>query len=157
MEAGKEFDIAPFGVEAQRVLRLEKKHIIIGQDTDIVSNPLEAGLSWVVKLEKDDFIGKHALEAVLERGLRDKLVGFVMEDASVPEDGAPVVLDGRPVGKVTSSRFGPTVGRGFGLVWVPVDLSESGNQIQILVDGKPLKATVQEAPLYDPDGVRLRE
>ena len=157
LEAGQEFDIAPFGVEAQRVLRLEKKHIIIGQDTDIVSNPLEAGLSWVVKLEKDDFIGKHGLEAVVERGLRDKLVGFVMEDSAVPEDGAPVVHDGRPVGKVTSSRFGRAVGRGFGLVWVPAELSEAGNQIQILVGGKPLNATVHTAPFYDPDGVRLNE
>ena len=157
MEAGEEFGIAPFGVEAQRILRLEKKHIIIGQDTDVVSNPLEGDMSWVVRFEKEDFIGKHALKTVQERGLRDKLVGFVMEDSTVPEDGVPVVTDGRPVGKVTSSRLSPTLDRGFGLAWVPIELSEAGGEIHIQVKGKPMRARVIDGPFYDPEGKRLRE
>ena len=157
MEAGKEFGIAPFGVEAQRILRLEKKHIIIGQDTDVVSNPLEGDVSWVVRFEKEDFIGKHALQAVQERGLRDKLVGFVMEGATVPEDGVPVVANGSPVGRVTSSRSSPTLGQGIGFAWVPVKFSEDGTEIHIQVNGKPMRAKVLAAPFYDSEGVRLRE
>jgi len=157
MEAGKEYGIAPFGVEAQRILRLEKKHMIIGQDTDMVSNPLEGDMSWVVRFDKEDFIGKHALEAVQARGLRDKLVGFLMEDSTVPEDGIPVVVNGRPVGRVTSSRLSPTLGRGFGLAWVPVELSEDGTRVHVQVNGRPQPARVIAAPFYDPEGRRLRE
>ena len=157
LDAGSEFGIAPFGVEAQRVLRLAKKHIILGQDTDMVSNPLEADLPWVVRLDKDDFIGKHALETVKERGPRDMLVGFVMEEAVVPEDGVPVMHLGQPVGRVTSSRADPTTARGFGLAWVPADLSQEGAQITIQVRGRPSPARVVQQPFYDPEGARLRE
>ena len=157
MEAGGEFGIAPFAVETQRILRLEKKHIIIGQDTDVVSNPLEAEMSWVVRFDKEDFIGRHALEEIQGRGLRDKLVGFVMEDGVVPEDGVPVVVNGSPVGRVTSSRLSPTLGRGFGLAWVPVELSEDGSRIHIQVNNRPHPAKVMTQPFYDPEGTRLRE
>lgn len=157
MDAGSEFGIAPFGVEAQRVLRLAKKHIILGQDTDMVSNPLEGDLPWVVRLDKDDFIGKHALEAIQERGLREMLVGFVMDEPVVPEDGVPVMHSGQPVGRVTSSRADPTTGRGFGLAWVPVDLSQEGTQITIRVKDNPRPARVVHEAFYDPEGARLRE
>ncbi len=157
MDAGSEFGIAPFGVEAQRVLRLAKKHMILGQDTDMVSNPLEGDLPWVVRLDKDDFIGKHALESIQERGLREMLVGFVMEEAVVPEDGVPVMHLGQPVGRVTSSRADPTTGRGFGLAWVPVELSEEGTQITIRVRDNSRPARVVHEAFYDPEGARLRE
>ena len=156
MEAGGEFGIAPFGLEAQRVLRLEKKHIIVGQDTDAVSNPLESDVGWAVRFDKEDFIGRGGLRIVSERGLRNKLVGFVMRDGLVPDDGAPVV-DGRtPVGRVTSARRSPTTSKGFGLAWVPVEMAEEGSPISILVDGKSLTAQVTLRPFYDPDGERLR-
>ena len=157
MKAGKEFCIAPFGVEAQRVLRLEKKHVIVGQDTDLVSNPLEGDMSWAVRFDKEDFIGKHALEDIQERGLRDKLVGFVMNYAIVPDDGVPVVADGKPIGRVTSSRLSTALGKGIGFVWVPVELSEDGTQIHIQVNNRPAPARVLAAPFYDPEGKRLRE
>lgn len=157
MNAGEEFGIAPFGVEAQRILRLEKKHIIVGQDTDVVSNPLESDMSWVVRFEKEDFIGKYALQELQKRGLRDKLVGFLMEDTIVPEDGVPVVANGKPVGRVTSSRLSPTLGRGFGLAWVPAELSEDGSEIHIQINDRPQPARVFAPPSYDPEGKRLRE
>lgn len=157
LDAGREFGIAPFGVEAQRVLRLAKKHIILGQDTDMVSNPLEADLPWVVRLDKDDFIGKHALETLKDRGPREMLVGFVLDEAVVPEDGVPVMHGGRPAGRVTSSRADPSTGRGFGLAWVPAELSEDGTPITIRVRGTPCAARVVQEPFYDPEGVRLRE
>ena len=157
MEAGEEFGIKPFGTEAQRILRLEKMHIITNHDTDILSNPIDADMEWVVKLEKKDFIGRGALVAATENPGRTRLVGFVMQDGAVPQDGSPVVAGFRPIGKVTSSRLSPTIGKGFGLAWVPIDLAEEGKSIQILVDGKTHDAAVTLEPVYDPDGIRLRE
>ncbi|MFQ5934034.1 MAG: aminomethyltransferase family protein, partial [Dehalococcoidia bacterium] len=157
LKAGKEFGISPFGVEAQRILRLEKKHLIPGQDTDMVSNPLEADMGWAIRFEKEDFIGRSALNKVQEQGLRNKLVGFVMENGGVPQDGVPVLQDDWPVGKVTSSRYSPTLGRGFGLAWVPIDLAEEGREIRIRVDGQPVPARVTLNPVYDPEGKHLRE
>ncbi|MBM3934357.1 MAG: FAD-dependent oxidoreductase [SAR202 cluster bacterium] len=157
MDAGKEFGISPFGLEAQRVLRLEKKHIIPGQDTDILSNPLSANAEWAVKFDKPDFIGRGGLLASQKWGMKTKLVGFVMVDPIVPHDGSPIVLAGTPVGRVTSARMSPTIGKGFGLAWVPTRLATDGTVIQISVDGRLFTAEVQNAPVYDPEGVRLRE
>ena len=157
LEAGEEFGILPFGVEAQRVLRLEKKHLIPGQDTDVMSNPLEADMEWAVKFEKEDFIGREALKQVSERGYRSRMVGFVMENGAVPEDGTPVLEHGWPVGKVTSSRFSPSIGKGFGLAWVPDRLAAEGQRIEIRVPGGVAYARVRNAPVYDPEGVHLRE
>ena len=157
MEAGGEFGITPFGMEAQRILRLEKKHIIVGQDTDAVSNPLESGMEWVVRFEKDDFIGKRVLQDIHQRGLRDRLVGFLTGDSTVPEEGAPVVLSGRPIGRITSSRLSPTLGRGYGFAWVPAHLAEDGKEVYIQMDGKRVPAKVVMQPFYDPEGKRLRE
>lgn len=157
LDAGLGFGIMPFGVEAQRVLRLEKKHIIPGQDTDVVSNPLEADMSWAVKFDKADFIGRSALKEIRDRGLRDKLVGFVMENGETPNDGVPVLRDGQPVGKVTSARMSPTLGKGFGLAWVPIDLANDGTRLDIQFGDRVESAIVRDAPVYDPDGERLRE
>ena len=156
MDAGSEFGISPFGLEAQRILRLEKKHIIVGQDTDAVSNPLESDMEWVVRFDKDDFIGRGGLKLVSDRGLRNKLVGFIMRDGVVPEDADPVVVGRKPVGRVTSSRLSPTMGKGFGLAWIPVELAEEGSDISILVDGKTLPAQVTLRAFYDPEGEQLR-
>ena len=157
MDAGQEYDISPFGLEAQRILRLEKGHIIVGQDTDALSTPFHLNMDWVVRLEKNDFVGRGGLVNVLEQGVRDKLVGFTMHDNVVPEDGDPVVDEGKPVGKVTSSRMSPTTGKGFGLVWLPVELAKEGNQIAIRVDGSDALGVVTNQPLYDPESTKLRD
>ena len=108
MAAGEPHGIRPFGLEPQRVLRLQKLHILVGQDTDAESNPLEAAMPWIVKFDKEeDFIGRWALEAVSERGDENMLVGFTIADGAVPAEGAAVLADGKPVGRVTSSRFSP--------------------------------------------------
>ncbi|MEE2885409.1 MAG: FAD-dependent oxidoreductase [Chloroflexota bacterium] len=157
MDAGQEYDISPFGLEAQRILRLEKGHIIVGQDTDVLSTPFHLGMDWVVRLEKTDFVGRGGLVNVKEQGVREKLVGFTMHDNVVPEDGDPVVDEGKPVGKVTSSRMSPTTGKGFGLVWIPVELATAGNQIAIRVDGSDALGVVTNQPLYDPESTKLRD
>ena len=156
MEAGTEFGIMPFGLEAQRILRLEKKHLIVGQDTDAVSNPLDSDMGWAVRFDKEDFIGRGGLVGVRERGPRNRLVGFVMRDGDTPEDGDPVVVGEAPVGRVTSARLSPTLGKGLGLAWVPVELAQEGVEIRIRVDGRDLPADVTLEPFYDPEGLRLR-
>ena len=157
MEAGNEFEITPFGTEAQRILRLEKKHIIPNQDTDMLSSPIESDMEWVVKFDKSDFIGKAGLLARKKHPSRNRLVGFVMRNETVPHDGDAVVVEALPVGKVTSSRLSPTTDKGFGLCWVPEDLAVQGNTIFINTDGVISPAAVEMSPIYDPKGNRLKE
>ena len=156
MEAGEEFGISPFGLEAQRILRLEKGHVIVGQDTDAVSTPMDVGSDWAVRFDKPDFIGRGGLAIAAERGLQQQLVGFVMPGPTFPEDGTPVLSGARPVGRVTSARLSPTLGRGFGLAFVPPYLAVEGETIQVLVADHPVAARVTLEPVYDPEGLRLR-
>jgi sarcosine oxidase, subunit alpha len=157
LEAGEDFGIRSFGLEPQRILRLEKMHILVGQDTDSESNVLEANMSWIAKLDKDDFVGKWSLEHVRDRGLHDMLVGFVMEDGKVPLEGAQIVLEGtRPIGRITSSRWSPELRRAIGMAWVPAELAEEGKSFLVTVDGGFERATVRLRPFFDPDGERLR-
>jgi sarcosine oxidase subunit alpha len=157
LEAGDDFGIRPFGLEPQRILRLEKMHILIGQDTDSESNVLEANMPWIAKLDKDDFVGKWSLEHVQEHGLQDLLVGFEMEDGKVPLEGAQVVLEGtRPIGRITSSRWSPALQKAIGMAWVPAETAEEGKSFLVTVDGGFERATVRLRPFFDPDGEKLR-
>jgi glycine cleavage system aminomethyltransferase T len=138
-------------------LRLQKMHILVGQDTDAESNAFEAAMPWIVKLDKEEaFIGRWALEAVQERGEENKLVGFTIDNGAVPREGAAVVLNGKPVGRVTSSRFSPKLERSIGMAWVPAALGEDGAEITVADEERRLSAQVQTAPFYDPDQERLR-
>jgi sarcosine oxidase subunit alpha len=156
LQRGADLDVSPFGLEPQRVLRLEKMHILVGQDTDSESNAIEANMPWIVKLDKDDFVGKWSLEHVRRRGEREKLVGFEMVDGTVPPEGGQIVVDGRPGGRITSARFSPQLRKVIGMAWVPVDLAEDGADLLIKVDGGYEKASVRLTPFFDPDGERLR-
>ena len=156
-EAGAEHGIRPFGLEAQRILRLEKGHVIIHQDTDSTTTPIELGMDWAVKFSKPDFIGRGGLAGVARRGPRHLVVGFVMDaESPVPPDGAPVVDSGAPVGRVTSARLSPTKGHPFGLVMIPRGLAQEGESMRVLIGGELWPATVRLKPLYDPAGERLR-
>lgn len=160
MEAGRPLGITPFGVEAQRVLRLEKQHVIVSHDTDALTNPLEADLAWTVKLDKPDFVGRDALRGVQARGARQRLVGFTLGgDGPLPGEGAAVVADGRPIGRVTSSKWSPYLGQAIGMAWLPADLARDGVTFQVRLDdqgGATRPATVVTRPFHDPDGARLR-
>jgi sarcosine oxidase subunit alpha len=161
LEAGADHGIRPFGLEPQRVLRLQKLHIIVGQDTDSESTPYGAAMPWIVKLDKEeDFIGKWALEHAAEQADGDgslALVGFTLADGDVPTEGA-AVLDAReePVGQVTSARHSRQLGRVIGMAWVPSALASDGAAITISDDGRTLRAEVLTKPFYDPDGEVLR-
>jgi sarcosine oxidase, subunit alpha len=156
LDAGADLGCRPFGLEAQRILRLEKMHILVGQDTDSESNAIGAGMPWIVKLDKDDFVGKWSLQRFATEGPRERLVGFVMENRTVPPEGAQVVVDGRPAGRVTSARRSDATGSSVGMAWVPTELATDGALLQIRVDGRPERATVRLSPFYDPEGRRLR-
>ena len=156
MEAGREFSISPFGLEAQRILRLEKGHVIVGQDTDAVSTPLDIGSDWAVRFDKEDFIGRGGLSIAAAHSPQQRLVGFVMPGVASPQDGTPVLSGGRPVGRVTSARLSPTMNRGFGLAWVPPELARDGATIDVIIGDLPVSARVTLEPVYDPEGHRLR-
>ena len=157
VDAGTPDAIQPFGMESQRVLRLEKGHVIVGQDTDGESNPYSAAMSWIVKLDKDeDFVGRWALELAAEREHPETLVGFRMSGGVVPHEGAAVVVDGAPAGRVTSARHSERLGTAIGLAWVPTALSHAGARIVIVDEGTQLSADVVRGAFYDPDNERQR-
>jgi sarcosine oxidase subunit alpha len=155
-QAGLAFQIAPVGLEAQRILRLEKQHILVGQDTDAESDPFEAGLGWMVKADKPDFLGKRSLEDLEREGPGERLVGFTADPRWVPPEGASVVHEGVWVGRVTSARRSAAAGATVGLAWVPAGWAHEGTEFEIQLGGTHATARVALHPSYDPDGSRLR-
>jgi sarcosine oxidase subunit alpha len=157
---GAEFGIRPFGVEAQRVLRLEKQHAIVGQDTDALSDPRAASMGWLIKADRPDFIGRDAIAALAARGPRDVLTGFEMVGTAVPAEGAAIVRDGRAIGRVTSSKWSPTLDRAIGLAWLPAEDAVDERPITVRLgtgrEGSTAPAVVRTAPFYDPAGERVR-
>jgi len=163
MAAGADLGVAPFGVEAQRIMRLEKGHFIVGQDTDALTKAFGAGLDWAVKLDKPDFVGKPELAwAKQQPNGALVLVGLQpVEPAVVPDEASQIVdqVDGRRiVGRVTSSRMSPTLGRSICLGFVAPDRSAPGTVVTVrLPDGRHVQATVMAHHAHvDPEGVRLR-
>jgi sarcosine oxidase, subunit alpha len=155
--AGRRQGIRPFGLEPQRLLRLQKLHLIVGQDTDSESSPYEAAMPWIVKLDKeDDFVGRWALERRAEREPEIALAGFRTANGHVPAEGAAVVVDGRPAGRVTSARFSPRLGAVIGMASMPAALASDGATVTIVEDGAETTAEVTTRPFYDPDGERQR-
>jgi sarcosine oxidase subunit alpha len=163
LEAGRPHGIAPFGVEAQRIMRLEKGHFIIGQDTDGLTDPMMADLDWTIKLGKADFVGKPSLVRIKNRGVTSKLVGYQMLDPDiVPEEANQIVVPNPAwpigleiIGRVTSARFSPTLRQSIGLCWLPIDRCEPGNEFTVRIRGKLHRGQVVPLPFYDPEGVRL--
>jgi len=159
MEQGADLGIAPFGIEAQRVLRLEKGHLIVGQDTDGLTRAYSAELDWAIKLDKEDFAGKPELSWQAERSDWPKLVGLRPEDVTVvPPEGSQIVHDGAIAGRITSSRMSPTLRRSICLAQVAPHLAEPGTELSVVLPaGGQAKAVVTEhLAHFDPEGLRLR-
>jgi sarcosine oxidase subunit alpha len=160
LERGSDLGIAAFGVEAQRIMRLEKGHFIVGQDTDALTGAFTAGLSGLVKLDKEDFVGKPELVWQKERGDELKLVGLQPLDGSILPEEASQIVDGtgRILGRVTSSRMSPTLGRSICLGQLKAQLAEPGAVVTVnLPDGRRIPARVMEHHAhFDPEGGRLR-
>ena len=158
IEAGRDFGIQPFGVEAQRILRLEKGHVIIGQDTDGLTHPFEAGMNWAVKMDKPFFVGQRSLSILSKKPLTRTLVGFSLPETHagpIPKECHLVIDSGEIAGRVTSVTFSPTLGRVIGLAYVKPEQSKVGSSIEIRVDrGEMIRATVVRTPFYDPENQR---
>ncbi len=151
MEAGAEFDIEPIGLGARDTLRLEMKYCLYGNDIDETTNPLEAGLGWITKLSKGDFIGRDVLLKVKEEGVKRKLIGFKMQKRAFPRHSYAIFKDGKKVGHVTSGTVSPMLQIGIGMGYVPVVFSEVGTPIDIEIRGKMEPAVVSETPFYHPE------
>jgi sarcosine oxidase subunit alpha len=156
VSAGAGVGLRPFGLEPQRVLRLQKLHVIVGQDTDSETTPYGAGMDWIVKLDKEqDFIGRWALENAADPAVR--LVGFSTPGGELPTEGAAVLGSGGAAeGQVTSARRSAKLGQVIGLATVPAALAADGDQIWISDGGRRIAATVTTKPFYDPEGAVLR-
>lgn len=162
LEAGADLGIRPFGVEAQRMLRLEKGHLIVAQDTDGLTRAHSAGLGGLVKLDKDDFAGKPELVWHERDSLPTaaRLVALKPVDPTVvpPEASQIIAPNGDILGRITSSRMSPTLGHAVCLGQVDPTVSAPGTTVTVrLPGGGDISATVQEDLAFvDPEGVRLR-
>ncbi|MDO6564997.1 2Fe-2S iron-sulfur cluster-binding protein [Amphritea sp. 1_MG-2023] len=155
MEAGKAFDIKPFGVETQRLLRLEKGHVIVSQDTDGMSHPGELDLTWAVNRKKPFFIGCRSVDIVMAQPQTRKLVGFTLPAGSIkPEEGHLVLKGDKIAGNVTSCEYSSANQSIIGLAFADIADSKPGAKISIRVDGQELMADVVKLPFYDPENLR---
>jgi len=154
--AGRDFGVRPFGVEAQRVLRLEKGHFIVSQDTDGLTNPFEAHAGWAVKMQKPFFVGQRSLRMLSKRGPRQQLVGFTVPGAGPPLKESHLVIDGADIaGRITSVARSATLGCTIGLAMIRPDLARTGASVSIRADGGTLiDAVLVPTPFYDPEGRR---
>lgn len=157
MEAGAGDGIKPFGIETQRLLRLEKGHIIIGQDTDAMASPSEVHLTWAISRKKPFFVGGRTIAEIEQKPLRRRLAGFVIHDAGapIPEESHLVIRDGAMTGRVTSCYFSPKLGKTIGMAFVTPDQAESGSIITIRgAEGRMISAEIVSMPFYDPENKR---
>ena len=161
IQAGAEFDMTPYGTETMHVLRAEKGYVIVGQDTDALTLAPSTGMESLIKLDKDDFAGKPELGWLLEKGGYPRVVALQPTDPKlVPEEACQIVRDGTNeiAGRITSSRYSPTLDRSICLGQVDPSLAEPGTIVTIqLVDGRRETARVMEHHAhFDPEGERLR-
>ena len=156
MDAGKAWNMQPFGVETQRLLRLEKGHIIISQDTDGMTHPKECDLSWAVAKSKPWFVGKRSIEILASQPLKRKLVSFVLDKTKTQPLEGHIVLEGEDIsGNITSCEYSPSLDKIIGMAYVGINQSAEGQTFPIRVEkGEIVQATVVKAPFYDPENQR---
>jgi len=147
MDAGREFSIKPVGLGARDTLRLESGFCLYGNDIDKTTNPLEAGLGWITKLDKGDFNGRDVLLKVKQDGLKRKLVGFTTDEPKAfPRHGYEIKADGNSIGTVTSGTVSPVLHKGIGMGYVSVPYSQQGNTFNICIRDREIKAHVTKIP-----------
>ncbi|MGE5402037.1 MAG: glycine cleavage system aminomethyltransferase GcvT [Ignavibacteriales bacterium] len=145
-EAGKEFGIQPVGLGARDSLRLEMGFCLYGHDIDQTTNPLEAGLGWITKLNKGDFIAKDVLLRVKSEGLKRKLVPLVSDEKAFPRQGYELTVEGKKVGNVTSGTVSPVLEKAIAMGYVDSQYVQEGAQINFLIRGKEIPAKVVKLP-----------
>jgi aminomethyltransferase len=145
---GQQDGVKPCGLGSRDSLRTEMKYALYGNDIDDKHTALEAGLGWIVKLDKPTFIGKDALVAQKAAGVKRKLVGFEVTGSGIPRHGYAIHKDGKPVGEVTSGTMGPSVKKPIGIGYVPAELAAEGSTFDVDVRGRPVPAVVVKTPFY---------
>ncbi|MFN2578588.1 MAG: glycine cleavage system aminomethyltransferase GcvT [Pyrinomonadaceae bacterium] len=145
---GAEEGVLPCGLAARNTLRLEAGMCLYGHEIDENTTLLEANLGWITKLNKPDFIGREALAKQKEAGVRRKLIGFEMTDRGIARDNQDILIDGQRLGLVTSGSPAPFLKKSIGMGYVPVDLANVGQRIEIDVRGKLLAAEIVPLPFY---------
>ena len=146
---GKPKGLLPIGLGARDTLRLEMGFCLYGNDIDDTTSPLEAGLGWITKLNKGEFIGRDLMLELKANGIKKKLVAIKLEDRRVPRHGYAVVDEGgKEIGVVTSGTSSPTLNCSIGLCYVPTELSKEGSIVYVSVGSKNLKAEVVKLPFY---------
>jgi aminomethyltransferase len=148
MAAGKEHGLVPAGLGARDTLRLEAGMALYGHEIDRTITPFEAGLDWVVKLDKGEFLGRETLQRQKAEGISRRLVGFEVSGRGIARQGHLFRHDGAEVGAVTSGTFSPTLERALGMGYLPVGLATPETEIVIDVRGRELPARVVPLPFY---------
>jgi len=151
LEAGRPAGLRPAGLGARDTLRFEAGMCLYGNDIDATTTPLEAGLGWIVKLDKGDFIGRDVLESQAEAGVERRLCGLEMVERGIARHGYPVRLaagDAEPAGVVTSGTQAPTLGKALAMAYLPVDAAVVGREVFVEVRSRSVRARVVELPFY---------
>ena len=148
MDAGEKDGLKPVGLAARDTLRLEMKYALYGNDISQDTDPFEAGLGWITKMKKGDFIGRAALEEVRKKGISRKLIGFKLAGKVFPRPHYPVYIGGIKVSEVTSGTFSPSLKKGIGLAYLPADKCEIGTSIEVEIRGIKQPGLVVETPFY---------
>ncbi|MCX8009859.1 MAG: glycine cleavage system aminomethyltransferase GcvT [Ignavibacteria bacterium] len=145
-DAGRQFQIKPIGLGARDSLRLEAAYCLYGNDIDETTNPLEAGLGWITKLSKDDFIGKQAILNVKEKGLSRKLCGFELIEKGIPRHGCDIFLNNQKIGYVTSGMISPSLNKPLGLGYFDISFINEQTIFEVDIRGKRCKAKFTKTP-----------
>ncbi len=148
IEVGADFGIKPCGLGARNTLRLEAAMSLYGHEIGASITPFDAGLGWIVKMDKGDFVGRDALLKQREKGVTRALAGFEMRGRGIGRDGYEVVLDGAAAGWVTSGSPAPTLNKNIGLCYLPADRAKVGEKIGILIRNQVVEAEVVPTPFY---------
>ena len=138
--------VKPTGLAVRDVLRMEMKYCLYGNDISSTTNPIDAGLSWITDLNKDNFLGKTLLLDIKNKGPQRKLIGFKMLDKAIPRQGYSIYIGTNTVGKVTSGTHSPTLSYGIGLGYIQSNYTKIGQQIKIEIRGKLLDAEIVKTP-----------
>jgi len=147
ISAGQEFNIKPIGLGARDTLRFEMRYCLYGNDIDKTTNPLEAGLGWIVKLDKEEFIGKDPLIEIKKRGVQRKLVGFEALGKGIPRHLQEIHAGDEKVGHVTSGTFAPSLKKGIGMGYVSLAHAEVGNKLKVM-GREPIEVEITKGPFY---------
>jgi aminomethyltransferase len=153
LEAGAPYGIKPIGLGARDTLRLEMGYALYGNDITAETSPLQAGLSWVVRLNKGEFIGREALLKERAEGIKRRLVGFALAERGVARAHYRILAAGQGIGEVTSGTMSPSLSKALGLGYVRTDYAKAGTAVQIDIRGKLAQAQVTATPFY-PSQVR---